>query len=317
MKQPPKLPVFDIMSQSKLVIRKQAQGTYFDFQSKTDFPIVHQDLFQIASRDLISDLLPDIFVTSVKTRGIFANSVKPNFLDPELNLKIQDSGIKIINSGHPKNAINKNFEINFSLEKLKLKINPESNNMVMADENLILKINPESNNAVTVNDTESNNVATVDDTKYPPAVDESLYPSKDSAGNNFTYPPAVNESLQPSSRPRNKHCTRKQHSLRHRCSDRMSSISDNDEIVEGGDFKLKLHKPTSIPWNSTTEGITFAQCESALQDSVNGDNFFDALEDVDSSDVIFFVNIGDITIGSDEPHTPFVDPNQSTSANHG
>ena len=36
------------------------------------------------------------------------------------------------------------------------------------------------------------------------AVDESLYLSKDSAGNNLIYPPAVNESLQPSSRPSNK-----------------------------------------------------------------------------------------------------------------
>lgn len=34
-----------------------------------------------------------------------------------------------------------------------------------------------------------------------------------------------------------------------------------------------------------------------------------ALEEVDSFDNAFFVNIGNFTIGCDKPHTPFQDPN--------
>ena len=59
------------------------------------------------------------------------------------------------------------------------------------------------------------------------------------------------------------------------------------------------------------------QCDSAFQDSVNGEIFYDALEEVDASDDVFFVNIGEFTIGSDEPHTPFIDPAQGNSDAHG
>ena len=50
---------------------------------------------------------------------------------------------------------------------------------------------------------------------------------------------------------------------------------------------------------------------------MNGAIFYDALEDVDVSNDVFFVNIGGFTIGSDEPHTPFVDPDQGHSDAHG
>ena len=116
-------------------------------------------------------------------------------------------------------------------------------------------------------------------------------------------------------RPRNTHRTRKHQSLRNRSKGK-SSITSVDDDTDDDNFELKFHKPTSIPWNSTTEGITSSQCDSALQDSVNGEIFYDALEEVDASDYVFFVNIGGFTNGSDEPRTPFIDPSQGNSDAH-
>ena len=78
-----------------------------------------------------------------------------------------------------------------------------------------------------------------------------------------------------------------------------------------------MHEPFSINIDALNDGLSPSQYATATQDDVNGDTFYDALDIIDPSDDIFYFLLGDVTISSEDPLTPYAEPSQGPSTAHG
>ena len=96
------------------------------------------------------------------------------------------------------------------------------------------------------------------------------------------------------------------------------ALDDDDETVPG--LSNRFHTPCSFPLTSSSAVLLPSQYDSVLQDDVNGELYFDALEDIDpdlSKHLGHYVNIGDFTFSNDNPLSVFWDPDQGSSDLHG
>ena len=72
----------------------------------------------------------------------------------------------------------------------------------------------------------------------------------------------------------------------------------------------------TIPLTQSTDGLPNTLYDTVLEDNIDGDFFFDALEDVDPS-LDAYVDVGDYAFSIKDPYTPFSFPGEGTADNHG
>ena len=99
-------------------------------------------------------------------------------------------------------------------------------------------------------------------------------------------------------------------------------ISSNDNSVESVHHEngesITLHQPTLVPLNQNTKGLTDSMYMTFLEDDTDGDFFFDALEEIDSSlDVIKTVDVGHYTFSFEDPFQSYSFSDEGSSAQHG
>ena len=72
----------------------------------------------------------------------------------------------------------------------------------------------------------------------------------------------------------------------------------------------------TIPLTQSTDGLPNTPVDTILEDYIDGDFFFDALEDVDSS-LDSYADVGDYTFLTKDPYTPLSFPLERTANDHG
>ena len=101
------------------------------------------------------------------------------------------------------------------------------------------------------------------------------------------------------------------------CLSKFHFHDDKDSIPDLSD---RFHTPLSFPLDDTNENLFPSQYDSVLQDDVNGELYFDALEDIDSDldkHPGHFINVGDFTFSDNDPLLVYWDPDQGSADAHG
>ena len=92
---------------------------------------------------------------------------------------------------------------------------------------------------------------------------------------------------------------------------------DNDSIP---DLSGCYHTPCLIPLDATNDNLLLSQYDLVLQDDVNGELYFDALQDIESDldkHPGRFVKIGDFTFLDNDHLSVYWDPDQGPADAHG